>query len=319
MTSPTSAEVCQGFLQWVSRFGVPKVAISDNGNTFVANLYKDLMKQFNIEVKFTPMYHAATNGAIERRHQTIKNSLKAALVDMGNTHGDRWMQALPWVLMGKRCAFQADYDTSASILAFGRSPLLPGQLLGHPGPPMTNAQVKDLLLEMEKIDNKPALQTSAKIEELDISQTNNITHVYVKVDDPRGLNPRFQGPFPVISRPSRSQVEVKVGSYADGRPRLSIFHWSSCKIANLREDFKEASRPNLGRRPDPPTVTAQLKPIAPSPVAVNNQEENKHEVAAKIQTRQTGPSEGSSEPRSRPVRATRNQNPIYVDGIAIPA
>ena len=89
---------------------------------------------------------------------------------------------------------------------------------------MTNAQVKDLLLEMEKIDNKPALQTSAKIEELDISQTDNITHVYVKVDDPRGLNPRFQGPFPVISRPSRSQVEVKVGSYADGRPRLSIFH-----------------------------------------------------------------------------------------------
>ena len=43
------------------------VAISNNGNSFVANLYKDIMKTFNVEVKFTPAYHAATNGGIERQ------------------------------------------------------------------------------------------------------------------------------------------------------------------------------------------------------------------------------------------------------------
>ena len=124
---------------------VPAVAVSDNGNTFVANLYRDIMKTFGVEVKFTPAYHAATNGAVERRHQTIKNSLKASLVDMGDKHGSKWAKALPWVLMAKRAQVQPDLDASASQLVFGKSISLPGQLLGHPGPPLDNIQTKKLL------------------------------------------------------------------------------------------------------------------------------------------------------------------------------
>ena len=54
MESASSVECCKAFLQWTSRFGVPRTAISDNGNSFIANLYKDIMKTFNIEVVFTP-------------------------------------------------------------------------------------------------------------------------------------------------------------------------------------------------------------------------------------------------------------------------
>ena len=61
------------------------------GIFFISNFCKDIMKTFNVKVRFTPTHHAATNGAIEKRHQTIKNSLKASLVDMGNEHGDKWM------------------------------------------------------------------------------------------------------------------------------------------------------------------------------------------------------------------------------------
>ena len=102
LSAPNSVEVAKAFMQWVSRYGVPTTAISDNGNCFVSNVFKDIMSTFSVEVRFTPTYHAATNSAIERRHQTIKNSLKAVLVDMGNTHKSQWMRALPWVLMGKR-------------------------------------------------------------------------------------------------------------------------------------------------------------------------------------------------------------------------
>ena len=106
MKQATSEECCSAFMSWASRYGLPATAISDNGNTFVANLYRDIMKTFGVEVRFTPAYHAATNGAVERRHQTIKNSLKATLVDMGNTHGNKWAKALPWVLMAKRAQVQ---------------------------------------------------------------------------------------------------------------------------------------------------------------------------------------------------------------------
>ena len=249
MASASSLECSKAFMQWASRFGVPRLAISDNGNSFVANLYQDMMKTFNVDVKFTPAYHAASNGAIERRHQTIKNALKASLIDMGNKHQDKWMRALPWVLLGKRTAYQPDLDTSSAMLAFGRSPLLPGQLLGHPGPPLTNIQTKALLEEMYKIEANPALQTSSKTSHNDISATDNATHVYVRVDEPKGLSSRYEGPYKVISRPSRSQLEVRIGSFANGSPRTSVYHWSSCKPAHLRDDFVEGSRPMLGRKP----------------------------------------------------------------------
>ena len=248
METASSMECCRAFLQWTSRFGVPRTAISDNGNSFIANLYKDIMKTFNIEVVFTPAYHPATNGAIENRHKTIKNALKASLVDMGDKHGSKWMQALPWVLLGKRVAYQPDLDTSAAILAFGRSPLLPGQLLGHPGPPLNGVQIKALLEELYKMDAKPALQTSSKSNQLDISETESASHVYIKVDEPKGLSCRFEGPYPVISRPSRSQLEVRIGSYANGAPRTLVVHWSSCKVAHVRQNFQEGSRPNIEKR-----------------------------------------------------------------------
>ena len=87
------------------------------------------MKQFGIQIKFTPAYHAATNGAIERKHQDIKNALKAALVDMGNKHRDEWYRALPWVLLGMRVKFRPNLDASAAQMVLQMSPKIPGQLL----------------------------------------------------------------------------------------------------------------------------------------------------------------------------------------------
>ena len=53
LRSATSEECARGFMEWTSRYGVPHVAVSDNGNSFISNLYKDIMKSFNVEVKFT--------------------------------------------------------------------------------------------------------------------------------------------------------------------------------------------------------------------------------------------------------------------------
>ena len=101
------------------------------------------------------------------------------------------------------------------------------------------------------MDNKPAIQTSATVNPIDISFTNKVTHVYVKVDEPKGLSPRFEGPYRIMSRPSRSQIQVRVGSFADGSPRLVTYNWQSCKPAHMREYAPEGSRPNIGRRPNP--------------------------------------------------------------------
>ena len=314
MRNASSADCCKAFLEWTSRYGVPNTAISDNGNSFIANLYKDIMSTFGIEVRFTPAYHPATNGAIERRHQTIKNSIKAALVDMGAKHQNNWMRALPWVMLGKRVAVQPDLDASAAMLTFGKSVALPGQLLGDPGPPLSNLETKALLEELYKLDSRPALQTSSTAEPIDISVTNKATHVYVKVHEPRGLSNKFEGPFKVVDRPSRSQVTVRVGSFVDGRPRTQTFHWSSCKIAHMREDAMEGSRPNVGRRPDPPKVQSQLTP--PPTELQDGVAEPAGEEAVKCQ-QTANPESGKIQTTNstRPIRSTRNPKPQYIDGI----
>ena len=119
------------------------------------------MKTFGVQVKFTPAYHPAANGAIERRHRTIKNALKASLIDMGNKHGDKWVKALPWVLLGKRIAVQPDIDASAAQLVMGKSLDIPGQVLGHPGPPLSSLETKALLEELYRMSAQPAHQTSS--------------------------------------------------------------------------------------------------------------------------------------------------------------
>ena len=355
MKAATSEECCRAFMEWASRYGLPHVAISDNGNTFVANLYRDIMRTFNIKVTFTPAYHAATNGAIEKRHQTIKNSLKASLIDMGNIHGDKWTSALPWVLLGKRIQVQPDLDISAAQLVFGKSLSIPGQMLGHPGTPLSNLQTKALLEELYRLSAQPSVPTSTIVDPIDISKTESAKHVYIKVEDPAPLAPRFEGPYEIVSRPSRSTITVRVGSFVDGRPRLQTYNWNLAKIAHLRDDAECGERPKLGRPaaarsnkeervPDPPDIQSS-NPSDSVPSSISKQTPPNSAERGKIQTsfntlsgkpphpdyirrgpliteemfnKWTPELLGIDPKTTRPTRTTRNPNPRYVDSIHRP-
>ena len=207
------------------------------------------------------------------------------------------------------------------------------------------------------MSEKPAVQTTSISNPIDISATEDAEFVYVKMHEPKhGLSPRFEGPFRVVSRPSRSQVQVRVGSFVDGRPRLSTFHWSSCKVAHVRPDTVEASRPNIGRKPkdksgsdDSPTsglgdghlfTDNKLGASPPSnvnkPVAILKDRENSNpstssnpSAASNSKPTDKGPVFtqemfdrwtpdllGIPQPSARPVRSSRNPNPNYIGAIA---
>ena len=183
--------------------------------------------------------------------------------------------------------------------------------MGDPGPPLTSLEIKSLLEQLYKMSAQPALPTSSVPNPLDVSVTDAASHVYVKIENPKGLSRRYEGPFEIISRPSRSQVEVRIGSYASGVPRLQTYNWESCKIAHLRADAKSASRPNLGRKPKTPFVEKQSSTDATDLVNIADDSTG----AAKIQT--TAPASNHSTD-SRSTRSTRNQNPQYVHAFAAP-
>ena len=187
------------------------------------------------------------------------------------------------------------------------------------------------------MDAKPALQTSSTANPIDISITDKATHVYVKNENTLGLQPKFCGPYLITSRPSRSTVEVRVGSFVDGRPRLQKFHWSHCKIAHMRPDAEAAERPGPGRprtstRPDSPKPTDDVENKSD---ATENKQNSTGRSRQKIQT-SAGKSLNSSDSiitqemfnkwspdmfqtLRRSARSTRNPNPSYIDALNVTA
>ena len=340
MTEATSTAAASAFLQgWVSLMGVPSVVTSDNGGSFVAGIWKEMMSRLNIEVKYSALYRPQAIGILERQHRSIKDSLKAAIVDMGEAHQDKWMDFLPFVLLGRRVAYQPDLGASPSELTFGQTVKIPGQILRDPGEPLNEDQVQQLLKNIKISTTGKARQTSRHNppEKPLPDIPDNVTHVYTRQHHTKGLQAPYEGPFKIESRVSRSTVRLEVGVYQDGTKRYEIRHMNDLKLAHPDSLAAEAKRPKLGR----PSIQAddQVATEVPEPTSAgySNQfpdppihstgrvDENKQvrqpEIitpeGAKIQTEEnaiTGPPPNHPFP-SRPSRSTRNPNPKYVDAI----
>ena len=75
----------------MSLYGIPSACTSDQGTNFVSNLFKEMQTGLVIYIKYTPIYWPQSNRLAERSRQTLKNAIKAQLIEMGETHQDKWM------------------------------------------------------------------------------------------------------------------------------------------------------------------------------------------------------------------------------------
>ena len=221
-----------------------------------------------------------------------------------------------------------------------KSPKIPGQLIGEPGPPLNTTQIRALLEQLYKLADRPPVQMSGRRGQLDITDTDSATHVYVKVDNPGNLAPKFEGPYEIIDRPSRSTVRIKVGTFKSGEVRDLTYHWSSCKVAHLREGQQSAERPKLGRPKMSHTNTlgdknslvaseiedsagAQNESSQQPPLVPDNNKREGAKIQTTLSTKHGPPSlpafnnplanDHTESERFRPVRKTRNANPRYID------
>jgi hypothetical protein len=73
----TSAESCATALigSWVARFGVPEQITSDRGRQFCSSLWDALTHRLGVKMRFTTPYHPQSNGAVERFHRRLEESL----------------------------------------------------------------------------------------------------------------------------------------------------------------------------------------------------------------------------------------------------
>ena len=309
---PSAKECSQAFLlHYVAQYGLPSACTSDQGRNFVSNLFQEMQKNLGIDVNHTPIYWPQGNGLIERNHQSLKDSIKAQLVEMGELHKENWMKYLPWALLGRRTAFNKDLGTSSSEMTLGTHIAIPGCIL--PDADTTEPNIEDILRHLQIKDNRAGVPTSTNKQTFTSPPPNTVTHVYAKQHDTRGLDSRYKGPFKVTSRPTRSSVVIKVGLNKSGDNRTELRAWSDLKPAHLRKDAVEAERPKRGRPSKAVTESAQSSPAVTEeslPPAVSN---NNKTIG--IDTSIPPPNLPTSNRGGRPIRSTRHPSPNYVDSV----
>ena len=168
---------------------------------------------------------------------------------MADTHGSEWMDHLPWVLLGRRTAYQQDLQTTPAELALGINPTLPAGLIGEPSPPLENEAINELLQGLREKNDRKAVQTSKhRTEQINLPDLSKVTHVLVKKGKPPPLGAQYDGPFPITDRIGDNCIRIRVGTTVAGEPRLELQHWNNCRPAVMKNHDQEEERPRPGRK-----------------------------------------------------------------------
>ena len=134
---------------------------------------------------------------------------------------------------------------------FGQEPLLPGDLAAEADLEVHSDTAK-LLGHVKNVTNRPPAQTTIRgpVPTYFPTVAEKATHVYLRRGKHTPLSPLNDGPLPIINRIGKSSIEIQVGSYKNGRPRLELHHWKNCKPIVLSTDIVPATKVPLGRKPN---------------------------------------------------------------------
>ena len=146
-------------------------------------------------------------------------------------------------------------------MVMGANPMIPGDIIGVPGPPIKGKQLKELLQGLRINAARPPVQTTHNRDiAVNYPDLSNVTHVFVKRGKTVPLGPSFDGPFEIVERLGKACIKLKVGVFASGEDRFEVQHWHNVKPAVMGEHDSAAERPALGRKPLDP----QAKSFAPT-------------------------------------------------------
>lgn len=241
ITAETVADIM--YSGWISRFGCPLNLTTDQGSTFLSQLFEHLAKRMGIRKFRTTAYHPQSNGIVERWHR----SLKAALMSRGNT--EQWVAELPTVLLGLRASLRDDTQTSAAEMVLGEALRLPGDFFQPLRLETANnvSFVQELRRKLAHLASVPRKQLhQGKI--FVHPDLQDCTHVFVRVDKvSKPLTQPYMGPFKVIEK---SDKYFKI-MQADTQKVISIDRLKPAYSLITNEDIDVPKKATLNVNHDP--------------------------------------------------------------------
>ena len=105
----------------ISRFGCPKILVSDRGSHFLNELFEEMTTKFRINHRKTTPYHPQTNGQTERVNGILVSILRKTVLDSKRD----WDVKLTAALWAYRTTFKVTTRATPFSLVFGIEATLP--------------------------------------------------------------------------------------------------------------------------------------------------------------------------------------------------
>lgn len=116
LRSIKAKQVAKALGQLITRVGIPREIITDQGTNFMSTLLKHTYKFLGIKAIRSTPYHPQTDGLVERFNQTLKRMLRRFV----NETGKDWDAWLPYLLFAYREVPQASTGFSPFELLYGK-------------------------------------------------------------------------------------------------------------------------------------------------------------------------------------------------------
>lgn len=114
----TTKAVITKLSDFMSRFGMPTIIVTDNGTSFASQEFANFCKLNEISHLFSPVYHAMSNGQAESFVKIIKKGINSILIS-GNK--DDFQNRLSKYLFDYRNSVNSTTETSPAQLVFGQN------------------------------------------------------------------------------------------------------------------------------------------------------------------------------------------------------
>uniref|UniRef100_A0A3B1KDF6 Gypsy retrotransposon integrase-like protein 1 n=1 Tax=Astyanax mexicanus TaxID=7994 RepID=A0A3B1KDF6_ASTMX len=245
----TSKAIAKELVLLMSRVGIPKEILTDQGTPFVSKLMNDLCRLLQVKRLTTSVWHPQTDGLVERFNQTLKKTLKRLVT----TDPRNWDLLLPHALFAIREIPQASTGFSPFELLYGRNPrglldLVKDAWESQPSPFRSVIDhVQDLQNHIKKImpivkeNMEQAQQAQARVynrpARLRTFQPGDRVMVLIPTSTCKFLA-SWQGPYTITERLSEVNYRVE---QPGRRKREQVYH------INLLKEWHE---------PPPPPVSA---------------------------------------------------------------
>ncbi|GJR19105.1 putative reverse transcriptase domain-containing protein [Tanacetum coccineum] len=113
---PKSSQGYDTIWEVVTKHGIPVSIICDRDPRFASNFWKSLQKALGTSLDMSTAYHPQTDGQSERTIQTLKDMLRACVIDFGNG----WVKHLPLVEFSYNNSYHASIKAAPFEALYGR-------------------------------------------------------------------------------------------------------------------------------------------------------------------------------------------------------